>query len=96
MIPDEQAGGEAAEETQDQPQHALSESEDQHAIVGDSGLDPLTRSEQQPQESGHSSAPPASEQSGVGASGIPDNPGADGGASPEGDKGAPAEGEQQG
>jgi hypothetical protein len=64
---------------------------DQHVVQGTHGLDPLTRSEQQPQEVGHSSAPPASEQSGVGASGIPDNPGADGGPTPEGDKGKPAE-----
>lgn len=61
---------------------------DEHVVQGHSGLDSLTRAEQQPQEVGHSSAPPPSAQSGIGASGIPDNPGAEGGPTP----GQPAEG----
>lgn len=56
------------------------EQQEEHVVQGRSAHDEVTRAEQQPQVLGHSSAPPPDAQSGVGASGIPDEPGADGGA----------------
>lgn len=84
---------EASQANQQDGEHAVEE----HVVQGHSGLDPLTRDEQQPQEAGHSSAPPPDAQSGVGASGIPANPGAQGGQDAQpgvGDQAAAQEGDQ--
>lgn len=69
------------------------ESADEHVVQGKGPHDEEARNEQQPQELGHSSAPPPEAQSGVGASGIPEHPGAQGEADANAGQGEAAEGE---
>lgn len=72
MDENEQARAERPEETE-------------NVVVGESGHSSL--SEQQPQETGTSSAHPPEAQSGIGASGVPGDTGANGAATPSGETG---------
>lgn len=78
--------------TQDEGQ----EGADEHVVQGKGPHDEDKRNEQQPQELGHSSAPPPEAQSGVGASGIPEHPGAQGESDANAGRGDEADGDGDG